>query len=243
MFKKVCEYCGKTYEARMRNHKYCSSKCSQLARKNGNTRQCPICGKNFYVSLSKDNQKYCCYKCKCIAQKEVNKIIAFDDRAEIEIETRKYGIKYAIIDLEDIDRIKNYKWCVTTRNGKTFYVIAAKSRKEKISLHRLITNCPDYLCVDHINHNPLDNRKKNLRVCTSTENAQNIITTNNKLGYQNIHRYRNKYRVKVTRFGKDIIKRVDTLEKAIKARDEILKSLEYNDHFDILECSCDFHSC
>lgn len=40
-------------------------------------------------------------------------------------------------------------------------------------LHRLIMKCPDDKEVDHINRDKLDNRKCNLRIVTSSENAQN----------------------------------------------------------------------
>lgn len=40
-------------------------------------------------------------------------------------------------------------------------------------LHRLITNCPENKVVDHINHNKLDNTRKNLRVVTIAQNNQN----------------------------------------------------------------------
>jgi len=41
-------------------------------------------------------------------------------------------------------------------------------------MHRLILNVPENMQVDHINGNGLDNRKNNLRVCTSIENMRNM---------------------------------------------------------------------
>jgi len=225
MFEKRCKFCGKIYFTRFKNSKYCSSKCSQEDRKTGKIKICPICNKTFYICTSKNKQTFCSYQCKAKAQKQINKIFIYEDRAEIEIITKKYGIKYAIIDLEDIEKIKIYKWCVKTHNGNIFYVSASKNCKENISLHRLVMNCPKNLCVHHINHNPLDNRKSNLKICTTKENSQDVITTKNKTGYQNIHPHRNKFRVKITRNGKDIIKIVNTLDEAIKVRNEILLKL------------------
>ncbi|OKA15811.1 hypothetical protein BS618_07710 [Rhodococcus erythropolis] len=47
-------------------------------------------------------------------------------------------------------------------------------------LHRLVVDAPEHLVVDHLNHDRLDNRKSNLRVCTQKINAQN---TKNEKGY------------------------------------------------------------
>lgn len=40
-------------------------------------------------------------------------------------------------------------------------------------LHRIITLCPDGLCVDHINRNRKDNRLENLRICFKSQNSAN----------------------------------------------------------------------
>jgi hypothetical protein len=91
------------------------------------------------------------------------------------IQTRKYGIKEFIIDDEDYDKVKNYKWGVNKDHDKDiFYVISpVKNQSKDIKLHRLIMDCPPDKIIDHINHNPLDNRKCNLRICTRAENNKN----------------------------------------------------------------------
>lgn len=75
----------------------------------------------------------------------------------------------AIIDTDDIERIKNYKWGLS--GG---YICTHEKR-----LHRIIMNVPKDKVVDHINHNRLDNRKQNLRNCTRGQNSRN---TKNSLG-------------------------------------------------------------
>ena len=46
---------------------------------------------------------------------------------------------------------------------------------------------PDGYYIDHINHNPVDCRKENLRICTKSQNQYNSkIPINNKSGYKGV---------------------------------------------------------
>ncbi len=80
--------------------------------------------------------------------------------------------KWAIIDAADYYRVKDFKWCAVQK-GPTFYAKTLRTNGSHLSLHRLITNAPKHLVVDHINHNGLDNRRSNLRLCTPAQNQQN----------------------------------------------------------------------
>jgi hypothetical protein len=79
--------------------------------------------------------------------------------------------KFAIVDAEDFESLNRYKWHAQT-GGRTFYA-ATRHEGKTFSMHRLITNAPKGLVVDHINHNGMDNRKHNLRICTHAENCRN----------------------------------------------------------------------
>ena len=54
-------------------------------------------------------------------------------------------------------------------------------------MHRIILNAPKGTMVDHINGNGLDNRKENLRLCTTRENnANQKKNRNNSSGYKGV---------------------------------------------------------
>lgn len=72
------------------------------------------------------------------------------------------------IDKEDLDKVKKYTW-YENEDG----YLMSRIDGELIRLHRLIMDCPDDLEIDHINHNTLDNRKRNLRIVTRQQNSMN----------------------------------------------------------------------
>jgi hypothetical protein len=75
-----------------------------------------------------------------------------------------------LVDDEDYEKVIQYNW---TENPTGYF--KRMNKKQGISLHRWLINCPVSLEVDHIDHNPLNNCKVNLRICTKSQNAMNRI--------------------------------------------------------------------
>ncbi len=79
--------------------------------------------------------------------------------------------QFAIVDAEDYDRLAQHKWCAV-KGRDTFYAQRFKDGKI-VGMHREIMRAPKGMMCDHRNHNGLDNRKSNLRLCTSAQNQYN----------------------------------------------------------------------
>lgn len=88
--------------------------------------------------------------------------------------TNKKGEKFTVLyDAEDHNIVCSCTWSVEA-NRQAFYVGHTRPNIPGVKLHRLIMGVTDpKIKVDHKNHNGLDNRRCNLRVCTTTQNAQN----------------------------------------------------------------------
>ena len=79
------------------------------------------------------------------------------------------------IDLEDYLKIIKFRW-YETKNG---YARSTNVQNYKI-MHRFVLDLNDKnFQVDHINHNKLDNRKTNLRICNSEKNGMNRLRGSN----------------------------------------------------------------
>lgn len=120
-----------------------------------------------------------------------------------------------LIDKKYVERVKNIKWCLDNcgyaRTG---------SRKGSRLLHRVLFGKKGFE-IDHMNMNRLDNREKNIRVCTRQENSFNKVKqSNNKTGVLGVwfDKTRGKFVAEIKAGRKIYLGRFNTLSEAKKVR-------------------------
>lgn len=154
-----------------------------------------------------------------------NKIIIKDDYAIIIVKIKEEIIE-ALISLEDVDLVKEYKWH-GSKHSNGYYIATGGTTTERTYLHTLIMgDSKKGYDIDHINGNTLDNRRCNLRIIPHSDNSNNRgYQSNNKLKHKNIFydKSRNKYTVQIKYKNETFRKRYNTLEEAIENRNKIYK--------------------
>lgn len=81
-------------------------------------------------------------------------------------------------NLDKVDKAIDGSWYVSVCKGTIYAKFCKQQGKNRqyILMHRLITDCPDDLVVDHDPHHyGLDNREENLTAKTSIENNRNQL--------------------------------------------------------------------
>lgn len=93
----------------------------------------------------------------------------------------KHGKFKVLVDNEDYTKVINHKWNISKSSNKYFRV-ECNEPGFKVRLHRFILGLnvgdPE---VDHINRNPLDNRKNNLRIVNRTAQVRNTSSRQNSI--------------------------------------------------------------
>ena len=93
--------------------------------------------------------------------------------------------KYALVSDEDFGWLTQWKWCFGAK-GYAYRGVGTQANP-RIYMHKSILDAPRDKQVDHINHNTLDNRRSNLRVCTNSQNQFNRrLSINTKTGYKGV---------------------------------------------------------
>tara|TARA_R110000868_G_scaffold131137_1_gene341078 strand:+ start:525 stop:1031 length:507 start_codon:yes stop_codon:yes gene_type:complete len=86
----------------------------------------------------------------------------------MELKTKK-GESF-FIDEEDYGKVKHINWRM---HPKGYIFGWCTNDKVNIRLHRVLLNAPFGVIVDHIDHNPSNNMRSNIRLCTQSENLKN----------------------------------------------------------------------
>jgi hypothetical protein len=130
--------------------------------------------------------------------KSYPKVVAeFEDYYVMEtVNPEKYQF---LIDKEDLTIATEYSWI---KSLEGYIVGPSESNKDHkrshiMRFHRMIIDAPPKKVVDHINGDKLDNRKKNLRICTHIENCRNAKPHKNK--YTKGISYRKERAIKIWR--------------------------------------------
>lgn len=165
----------------------------------GGTKSCGCLMKNRYENKPMKN--------KFVVDNEKKIVYGYTGRKNIEF----------IFDLDDYDRVSKKYWKFSCG-----YIYADKLLK----LHNFIMNHEPtkFLVVDHINRNPLDNRKENLRIISQQNNAINSsIGKNNTSGIIGVYfdNSKNKWRATLKIDGKQ-----KTLFQSVDKDVCIIKRLE-----------------
>lgn len=198
----TCEICGKKIPKSNSNMRIINEKSTCL------------CGKHYaqYVKFGKFTD---------ISQKSVfdaNEFRVDGDITYIYTTTKNNEVSgYFIIDTEDLDRVICHKWRLW--KGRIYTGV---QKPKSIGNFILGVDAVENYDIDHINHNPMDNRKCNLRQIKHSDNIKNLQLSNNNIsGFSGIHfnKQRNKWEVEIKcNYIKCKLGRYDKLEDACFVR-------------------------
>lgn len=114
--------------------------------------------------------------------------------------------KIALVDDDDFEKLKAFKWFYNSHGyairSKFIGVKEGKQKQTIISMHRMIMGTPDGMDTDHINHDKLDNRKENLRICTTSENSCNKHQNVGVSGFRGVRKHYKKWQAQIWSNGK-----------------------------------------
>ena len=143
--KLICSICGVTHDvSNLKGISYCKRHYNQMYRY-GKVYDKTIYDKNDYI-FDKENN--------------IVKIVMRDKYQNIN--------GYTIIDYEDYEKVKDYKWYISAG----YCVTKGIDKNSGVDIYCVIFN--DREVYDHINNDRLNDTKKNLRQATNQQNSMNM---------------------------------------------------------------------
>lgn len=103
----------------------------------------------------------------------INKYYECDKYYELKIINTNNIQAFCYIDKEDYDKVRQFKWTLSIHEDD-IRVIACSKKLNRIYLHQfLIGEIEKDKVIDHIDRNPLNNKRNNLRVVNHSINSTN----------------------------------------------------------------------
>ena len=103
---------------------------------------------------------------------------------------------FFLIDLQDKDLVLTYRWNTDRRRNKAYPYTSIN--KKRVRLHTFLSGKTQ----DHINRQPWDNRRSNLRDCSISQNNINqSIRKDNTSGYKGVSPLRGKWQASLQHGG------------------------------------------
>lgn len=81
--------------------------------------------------------------------------------------------RFAIVDAADYETLSKHRWYWQASRNGSGYAGRGGGGTPRVLMHRQIAGPPKGMVVDHIDGNGLNNRRSNLRVCTTRQNLLN----------------------------------------------------------------------
>jgi len=130
-----------------------------------------------------------------------NEYKTFEDYAIIYLYDKNKKRYDLIVDIEDFNLLYNltYSWHLFyNKSNREYYAkstmylgsVNGKGKYKVYFVHQYLfnKNKENELTIDHVDHNPLNNRRENIRFITNENNLKNRgkLNNNNKSGYRNV---------------------------------------------------------
>lgn len=149
--------------------------------------------------------------CGCLKRKRTFNRYEINDGV-VKLFFREHEI---LLDIDDFRKIKFSGWHVSG------FGYAYSNVGNKL-MHRIIVPTVEPYVFDHVNRNKLDNRKRNLRVVTKSQNSLNMPLRSGMTGEHHITMSCGYYRVQIANKNYGNYK---TLDMAIMARDKAISEI------------------